>query len=81
MDHEEASMKTKLPKCPICGTNKSVSAIGLSGEMFRCGRCNGLFDNEPNEGGSAHNNPVRSAIYREQRQRKATPHVHGGSNG
>lgn len=50
------------PACPVCGTNKRVQA--LAGKMFRCGKCGGLFDDDPDEGGDFHSrNPAaRAAI-------------------
>ncbi|MCC7419843.1 MAG: hypothetical protein IT428_06165 [Planctomycetaceae bacterium] len=39
------------------------------GDLFYCER-HGLFDDDPNEGGTAHNNPERSAIGKEEYERR-----------
>lgn len=58
-----------LPPCPVCGTNRKVSAYP-SGKQFHCGRCGGMFDDDPDEGGSAYNDPEKSAIKREEQERR-----------
>lgn len=60
----------KMPPCPVCKTNKQVKVIGVSGDMFRCGRCNGIFDSEPNEGSDVFADPSRRMEKQEERQQQ-----------
>lgn len=57
-----------LPKCPRCNTAKQVSAVGLCGDMFRCGRCGGLFDDDPNEGGDYSDRDPAARLDRAERR-------------
>ncbi len=57
-----------LPQCPVCGTNKGAKA--QSG-YFRCGKCGGLYDDKPLEGGDVYADPSRRMELQErQRQRR-----------
>lgn len=43
--------------CPLCGgTGKRVMETA---PLFRCGRCGGFFDDDPDEGGDLSNSPQR----------------------
>ena len=61
-------MPEAKPKCPACGTAKQVHAVGSCGDMFKCGRCGGLFDQDPDEGGSHSNFNPGARIEREERR-------------
>lgn len=54
--------------CPKCGSTKSVSKHGH--DEFFCGKCEVLFDNDPDEGGPCHNNPAIAAQMKEEFQRR-----------
>lgn len=54
-----------IPPCPSCNTNKGARA--QSG-YYRCGKCGGLYDSEPNEGGDVHADPSRRMELRERRR-------------
>lgn len=55
------------PSCPKCGTNKRVSTHGQ--DQFFCGRCKGLFDSDPDEGGDySDRNP---ALRMERQERRS----------
>lgn len=45
-----------MPPCPVCRTGAQVSRSGLN---FVCRRCHGMFDNDPNEGGTHSDDPTR----------------------
>lgn len=66
-------MKPQLPPCPLCGTAKQVHAVGVSGDMFRCGRCGGLFEVDPDEGGDYSSDPSRRMEMAERRQSRGGP--------
>jgi tRNA(Ile2) C34 agmatinyltransferase TiaS len=40
----------KIPPCPRCGTNRHANARA-DGDYY-CSNCRGLYDNDPNEGGT-----------------------------
>ena len=46
-----------VPPCPLCRTAVDVVTIGTL--EFRCNRCRGLFDNQPNEGGDYFADPSK----------------------
>lgn len=54
-----------LPPCPRCGTNKKVNTHGR--DEFYCGRCGGLFDNDPDEGGTHSTFNPAARLEREER--------------
>lgn len=58
-----------LPPCPVCRTAKKVVAVGSVGDMFKCTRCGGLFDTEPDEGGTHSNWNPAERLEREERNR------------
>jgi hypothetical protein len=64
---------SQLPPCPACGTNRHTKAYG-SGKLFFCDRCKGQFDDDPNEGGIAYNDPVKSLEVKERREHKRQQH-------
>jgi len=53
--------------CPFCGDRRIIT---YAGGLYRCHKCDRLFDNDPDEGGdySSHNPGVR--IEREERRAK-----------
>ncbi len=58
-----------MPPCPVCQTNRHVGPH--DGDLFFCGRCKGMFDGNPDEGGSHWNDPSkRMEKQEEQRQRE-----------
>lgn len=61
--------KPTLPKCPCCKRTKTVSRVGIVGDMFRCSQC-GMFDNEPEEGGDHSNHNPAARLERQERNRK-----------
>lgn len=54
-------MSKIIPPCPRCGTNKQARPVGVVGDLFRCGKCGGVYDRFPDEGGdySDHNPTAR----------------------
>jgi len=52
-------------RCPFCNSKKTAQ---LSPHMFRCNTCNAHFDDEPDEGGTHSDDPVRSAIHHEAQE-------------
>lgn len=57
------------PKCPKSGCKGRGIEQGRSG-IFVCNRCNGHFDNEPNEGGDFSDKDPSARLQRQERQRK-----------
>lgn len=51
------------PRCPKC--DRRTADVGPT-EMHWCDYCHAQFDNDPDEGGPSHNDPVRAAIAREE---------------
>lgn len=60
------SNKPITPKCPQCKCKTVVQKIG--DDMFRCGSCGGLFDNDPDEGGDYGWKPEQRALRQERQQ-------------
>lgn len=56
-----------IPKCPACGTNKG--AVTVSG-YYRCGKCGGLYDDSPHEGGTHSTFNPGARLEREERQKQ-----------
>lgn len=56
-----------IPPCPSCGTNKGATAV--SG-YFRCGKCGGLYDSDPNEGSDVFADPSRRMELQERHQQR-----------
>lgn len=54
------------PDCPHCGSDRAVFP---EYEHWHCTNCQASFDDNPDEGGSYSNDPVRSAIHNEERRR------------
>jgi rubredoxin len=63
-------MPKNNPPCPVCGTNKKVVVIGTVGDQFKCQRCGGMFDNEPEEGADYFTDPTRRAELADERRNK-----------
>lgn len=58
-------MKPTLPPCPRCNRRQSVVA---QGELFWCTNCRGLFDDQPDEGGSHYDDPSKRLEKQEARR-------------
>lgn len=58
-------MPQSMPPCPRCNTNKKVRA---NGGRYWCDRCNGLFDDDPDEGGSYFSDPSKRLERQEERR-------------
>lgn len=51
-------------KCPFCGRKKAVIT---QGDYYHCTSCKALFDDDPNEGGSAlTDSPLHSLLKKER---------------
>jgi hypothetical protein len=57
-----------MPPCPVCKTSLHVNKIGLTGETFHCGRCGGLFDPSPDEGGDFFSDPSKRLELQDERE-------------
>lgn len=64
--------KQVIPPCPRCNTAKKSTVAGLTGDTFHCGRCGGLYDNEPDEGGSHSDRNPAARLERQERNRGST---------
>ena len=65
------------PKCPRCKTTRQVYEDGDRG--FWCDDCKIAFDDDPDEGGTHSDNPVRSAERTEEHEsRQAAYHKRHG---
>lgn len=63
-----------LPKCPVC---KKRDKVTMNGDLHYCGRCRGLFDSDPNEGGTAYSDPTKRLREAEKNKRDRS-HLKGG---
>lgn len=45
----------KIPPCPRC---RRIGVV--QGDLYYCRNCNGLYDDDPHEGGTCSNRPDRS---------------------
>lgn len=61
------SDKPKPPPCPCCGNRSNIQCIA---ETFKCLRCGGLYDSEPDEGGSYSEFNPSWRMEREERERE-----------
>lgn len=59
-------MGNSLPPCPLCGTNRHVNAHGR--DEFFCNKCKGLFDSDPDEGGTHSTFNPAARLEREERR-------------
>lgn len=66
----------RLPDCPRCGDNRAVHADGE--RNFWCTFCKVIFDDSPDEGGDYSRDPVRSAILKEERERREAARKRAG---
>lgn len=55
------------PKCPSCGSPK---AIPFGHRTFRCGNCDGLYDDDPTEGGDHSDRNPGARIERQEREQQ-----------
>ena len=53
------------PPCPRCGGKRASTEPG---GFFRCAKCDAIFDDDPEEGGSHGNRPDQRML-REERER------------
>lgn len=53
----------EIRRCPNCGGKLAQHAPGV----YYCGNCDGLLDDDPEEGGDFYRDPVHNAIKREER--------------
>lgn len=60
------------PPCPVCRSSKQVQPVGVSGDMFRCGKCGGLFDNDSDEGGDYSDRNPSARLERQERSRASS---------
>jgi hypothetical protein len=63
--------KPKIPDCPRCKTNRH--AVPNGDRQWFCHGCKGLFDDEPDEGGTYYSDPSKRLEKQEdfqQRQEK-----------
>lgn len=61
--------KAPKPPCPRCRSNRQVTPVGTVGDMFRCGKCGGHFDSEPDEGGSYFTDPSKRLEIADERRK------------
>lgn len=55
-------------RCPRCGTPQNRR---LPDSIYRCDRCGGMFDDDPDEGSpEVYDDPVRSLMAKERRLRR-----------
>lgn len=54
------------PTCPLCGSTKAAKA---GKGRYKCNRCGGLFDDDPDEGGDYHQRNPSARLEREERER------------
>lgn len=59
-------MKTKTPNCPKCKRPTVVA-----GALFRCPKCGGFYDDNPDEGGDFSDRNPAARLEREERRREA----------
>jgi ribosomal protein L37AE/L43A len=57
--------KNKPPQCPQCG-RKNAQPVG---DIFKCRKCGAFFDGVDDGIVASHNDPVRSAMAKEERER------------
>lgn len=56
-----------MVRCPRCGT---LHPLNQQASVYRCQKCGGMFDDDPNEGGDYHDDPSRR-VEREEAIAKA----------
>jgi hypothetical protein len=54
------------PPCPQCHTNKYANAH--DGDQFYCGKCGGIYDADPDEGGDYFRDPSKRMEAEERRR-------------
>ena len=54
--------------CPMCRSDANVRR--LSGGLFYCTRCQGQFDDDPDEGGTHSDDPTKRAERDERNERR-----------
>lgn len=57
------------PPCPRCGTNRQVTNHGR--EEFFCGKCSGIFDANPDEGGTHSDFSPSARLERQERRQQS----------
>ena len=56
-----------IPRCPMCGSKR---ASVVEGGLYRCAKCDGLFDDDPDEGGDYSFDPTRRMQCQEAREQR-----------
>lgn len=58
------------PRCPKCDRRvpEHAEEEAARGNLYWCNRCHMFFDDDPEEGGSSHNDPVKTAMSKESYQ-------------
>jgi ribosomal protein L37AE/L43A len=59
---------SQFPPCPRCGTNRKVNRHGQ--DQYFCGRCSGIFDDDPDEGGTHSTFNPAARLEREDRRQQ-----------
>lgn len=59
-------MKPTNPPCPVCRTARHV--VSHDGDGFFCGKCRGMFDADPDEGGDYFSDPSKRLERSEERK-------------
>jgi len=59
--------QTPIPPCPRCKTNRHANRHGR--EEYYCGKCDGIYDNDPDEGGDYGYDPSYRMEKQERRRR------------
>ncbi len=59
------------PACPRCRTNRG--ATRRHDGLYQCGVCRGLYDDDPNEGGTYHHRDPSRRLEREEEYRILNP--------
>ncbi len=64
-----AAQQPNTVRCPRCRRKQPSRGPDA---LYRCDRCGGMFDDDPDEGcPTVYNDPVRSAIAREERETRS----------
>lgn len=57
-----------IPPCPVCHTGRHANTHGK--DEFFCAKCGGLYDRDPEEGGTYSDHNPAARMEREERARK-----------
>lgn len=56
-----------IPQCPVCKTAARVAIHGP--HLYHCAKCDGYFDDNPDEGGTHSDRNPAARLEREERRR------------